>query len=73
MGVGESVKLVIGVVRDCLQIGYCGRGGEFDKLVIVGVGKSLRNWLLWAWERVRQTGYCRRGGEFDNLVIVGVG
>jgi hypothetical protein len=29
-------------------------------VVIVGVGKSLTNWLLWAW------------GEFDKLVIVGV-
>jgi hypothetical protein len=33
----------------------------FDKLVIVGVGESLTNWLLWAW------------GDFDKLVFVGVG
>jgi hypothetical protein len=32
--------------------------GEFDKLVIVGVGESLTNWLLWE--------------EFDKLVTVGV-
>jgi hypothetical protein len=37
------------------------------------VGKSLTNWLLWAWWRVKQTGYCGRGGEFDKLVFVGVG
>jgi hypothetical protein len=30
-------------------------------MVIVGVGKSLTNWLLMGW------------GEFDKLVIVGMG
>jgi hypothetical protein len=35
--------------------------GEFDKLVIVGVGESLTNRFLWAW------------AEFDKLVIVDVG
>jgi hypothetical protein len=54
------------------QTGYCGLGGEFVKLVIVGVGESLSNWLLWAWRRVYQTGYCGRGGEFVKLVIVGL-
>jgi hypothetical protein len=43
------------------QTGYCRRGGEFDKLVFVGVRESLKNWLLWAW------------GEFEKLVIFGVG
>jgi hypothetical protein len=47
--------------------------GEFDKLVIVVVGESLTNWLLWALGRVWQTGYCGRGGEFDKQVIVGMG
>jgi hypothetical protein len=42
-------------------------------VVIVGVGESLTNWLLWAWARVWQTGYCRRGGEYDKQVIVGEG
>jgi hypothetical protein len=30
------------------QTGYCERGGEFDKQVIVGVGESVTNWFLWA-------------------------
>jgi hypothetical protein len=42
-------------------------------MVIVGVGESLTNWLLWAWGRVWQTDYCGRGGEFDKQVIVDVG
>jgi hypothetical protein len=48
-------------------------GGEFDKLIIVGVGESLTNCLVWAWGKFCQTGYCWRGAEFDKLVIVGVG
>jgi hypothetical protein len=58
--------------------------GEIDKLVFVGEGKSLTNWLLrawwwltkwllWAFGRVYKTSFCGRGGEFDKLVIVGVG
>jgi hypothetical protein len=34
------------------QTGDCGRGGECDKLVIVGVGESLTKWFLWTWGRV---------------------
>jgi hypothetical protein len=49
-GVGESftnwLMWAWGRVR---QTGYCGRGGGFDKLVIVGVAESLTNWLLRAW------------------------
>jgi hypothetical protein len=62
VGVGESLTnwllWAFGIV---LQTGYCVLGGEFDKLFIVGVGKSLK------------TGYCGRGVEFDKLVIVSVG
>jgi hypothetical protein len=43
------------------QNGYCGLEGEIEKLVFVGVGESLTNWLLRAWGAVYQ------------LVIVGVG
>jgi hypothetical protein len=32
------------------QTAYCGRGGEFCKLVFLGVWESLTNWLLWAWD-----------------------
>jgi hypothetical protein len=39
---------------------YCGREGEIVKLVFVGIGESLTNWLLRAW------------GIVDKLVIVGV-
>jgi hypothetical protein len=39
-------------VEESLTKGYSGRGGEFDKLVIVGVEESVKNWLLWAWRRV---------------------
>jgi hypothetical protein len=54
VGVGQSDKLVIeglGCLTNRLlwawgrvrKTGYCGRGGEFDKLVFVGVRESLKN------------------------------
>jgi hypothetical protein len=42
----------MGCVVASLTNWCCGRGGEFDKLVIVGVGEILTNWLVWAWVRV---------------------
>jgi hypothetical protein len=37
----------------------------------VGVGESLTNWLLWAWDRVWQNGYCGLEVEIYKLVFVG--
>jgi hypothetical protein len=47
VSVGESlINCLLWEWRRVRKTGYCGRGVGFDKLVIVGVGESLTNWLL---------------------------
>jgi hypothetical protein len=41
-------KLVFVGVRDSLKIWLLWAWGEFEKLVILGVGKIVTNWLLLA-------------------------
>jgi hypothetical protein len=53
VGVGESfTNWLLWAWGRVGQTGFCGREGEFEKLVIVGVGESFKNWLLGPWERV---------------------